>query len=239
MKERATDFISKSSVKAADKDHRQKINFNIGRYNAVVPSGKQQFLDVNLAREKAKNIKWKAIESLDRQLEKFETGITRRGTKVIWAETADQACEEILKICQEKNCRTLVKSKSMVTEEIHLNAALKAAGVEALETDLGEYIIQLAGETPSHIIAPAIHKTRYQIADLFVEKLGIAPTDDIPTLTITARRVLREKFGAAEMGVSEITVKIHRGHAMKKMGARSLADLVRMAEALEIRRPQP
>jgi L-lactate dehydrogenase complex protein LldF len=92
----------------------------------------------------------------------------------------------------------------MTTEEIHLNAALEAVGVEALETDLGEYIIQLAGETPSHIIAPAIHKTRYQIADLFVEKLGIAPTDDIVTLTTTARHVLRQKFGAADIGISGV-----------------------------------
>ena len=118
MKEIASDFIEKSTERAADRDHRQKINFNIGRYNAVVPTGKQQFSDINLAREKAKNLKWKAVESLDAQLEKFEAAITKRGTKVIWAEDAQQACDEILKICKEKNCRTLVKSKSMVTEDL-------------------------------------------------------------------------------------------------------------------------
>ena len=121
MKEIASDFKAKSTIKAADKDHRRKINFNIGKYNAVVPQGKQQFAELDLARERAKNIKWKAIETLDQQLETFEAAITKRGAKVIWAEDANEALEAIVKICNEKNCKTLVKSKSMVTEEIHLN----------------------------------------------------------------------------------------------------------------------
>ena len=138
MKEIASEFIEKSVEKAADRDHRQKINFNIGRYNAVVPAGKQQFENLNLVREKAKNIKWRALETLDKQLEKFEAAISKRGTKVIWAETAEQAQEEILKICREKNCRSIVKSKSMVTEEIHLNEFLEKNNIESEETDLGE-----------------------------------------------------------------------------------------------------
>ena len=101
MKETASDFIAKSTIKAADKEHRRKINFNIGKYNAVVPKGKEQFPDVSLVREKAKNIKWKAIETLDKQLETFEANITRRGAKVIWAEDAQQALDEIKKICEE------------------------------------------------------------------------------------------------------------------------------------------
>src|SRR5438309_3171788 len=116
MSENSSDFISKSTIKSFDRDHRRKINFNISRYNAVVPVGKQQFTDVNLARERAKNIKWKAIENLDKELETFEAQITKKGAKVIWAETADDALNEILNICKEKNCSTLVKSKSMVTE---------------------------------------------------------------------------------------------------------------------------
>ena len=131
MKETASDFIAKSTIKAADKEHRRKINFNIGKYNAVVPKGKEQFADVHLAREKAKNIKWRAIETLDKQLETFESAITRRGAKVIWAEDTEQALAAIKKICDEKNCKTLVKSKSMVTEEIHLNTFLEKNGIEA------------------------------------------------------------------------------------------------------------
>ncbi|MBL7721895.1 MAG: lactate utilization protein, partial [Chitinophagaceae bacterium] len=134
MKETVSSFMAKATIKAADKEHRRKINFNIGKYNAVVPQGKQQFLDIHLAREKAKNIKWKAIETLDKQLEIFEAIITKRGAKVIWAEDAQQALEAIGKICEEKNCRTLVKSKSMVTEEIHLNDYLEKQGIESVET---------------------------------------------------------------------------------------------------------
>src|SRR5829696_4740718 len=124
MSEHSESFLAKSTFKAADKEHRRKINFNIGRYNAVVPKGKEQFSNINLAREKAKNIKWKAIENLDKMLESFEAKIIKRGTKVIWAEDAKQALEEIGKICAEKKCKTVVKSKSMVTEEIHLNKFL-------------------------------------------------------------------------------------------------------------------
>ena len=102
MKETASSFIAKSTVKAADKEHRRKINFNIGKYNAVVPQGKEQFADIHLAREKAKNIKWKAIETLDKQLENFEATIIKRGAKVIWAEDAQQALDAIQKICEAK-----------------------------------------------------------------------------------------------------------------------------------------
>ena len=202
MKEIASDFIEKSTERAADRDHRQKINFNIGRYNAVVPTGKQQFSDINLAREKAKNLKWKAVESLDAQLEKFEAAITRRGTKVIWAEDAQQACDEILKICKEKNCRTLVKSKSMVTEEIGLNEFLEKNHIESVETDLGEYIQQLAGEPPYHIVTPAMHKSKEDVAKLFAEKLGTDPGLTPEQLTLVARRTLREKYMQAEVGIT-------------------------------------
>src|SRR6201985_1704498 len=121
MTENAANFMARSTVKAEDLDHRKKINFNIGRYNAVVPQGKQQFDELNLARERAKNIKWRAIETLDKTLEEFEDIFTQRGGRVIWAEDTDQALAEILAICKEKNCRSIVKSKSMVTEEIQLH----------------------------------------------------------------------------------------------------------------------
>ena len=102
MSQHSSSFIAKSTIKASDKEHRRKINFNISRYNAVVPAGKQQFTNVELARERAKNIKWKAIETLDQQLENFQASITKKGAKVIWAETPEEALNEILKICQEK-----------------------------------------------------------------------------------------------------------------------------------------
>lgn len=202
MKETTTDFIAKSTVKAADKEHRRKINFNIGKYNAVVPQGKEQFADVHLAREKAKNIKWKAIETLDKQLETFEAIMVARGAKVIWAEDAEQALDAVQKICNEKNCKTLVKSKSMVTEEIHLNQFLEKNGIESIETDLGEYIQQLDGEPPYHIVTPAMHKSKEDVSKLFSEKLGTDPKATPEQLTLTARKVLREKYLQAEIGVT-------------------------------------
>jgi L-lactate dehydrogenase complex protein LldF len=202
VKETASGFIAKSTIKAADKEHRRKINFNIGKYNAVVPQGKLQFMDLNLAREKAKNIKWKAIETLDKQLENFESAILKRGAKVIWAEDAQQALDAIQKICSEKNCKTLVKSKSMVTEEIHLNDFLEKNGIESIETDLGEYIQQLDGEPPYHIVTPAMHKSKEDVARLFAEKLGTDPKATPEQLTLTARAKLREKYVQAEIGVT-------------------------------------
>jgi len=202
VKETAADFIARSTIKAADKEHRRKINFNIGKYNAVVPQGKLQFTDVHLARERAKNIKWKAIETLDKQLETFESAITRRGAKVIWAEDAQQALDAIQKICEEKSCKTLVKSKSMVTEEIHLNDFLEKNGIESVETDLGEYIQQLDGEPPYHIVTPAMHKSKEDVAKLFAEKLGTDPKATPEQLTLTARRILRDKYIQAEVGLT-------------------------------------
>ena len=155
MTETAATFKAKSTIKSADLDHRQKINFNIGKYNAVVPKGKEQFEDNNLVKERAKNIKWRALETLDQHLEEFEMHFTARGGKVLWAQNSQEALDEILEICKEKNCRTIVKSKSMVTEEIHLNHFLEKNNIESVETDLGEYIQQLDGEPPYHIVTPS------------------------------------------------------------------------------------
>jgi L-lactate dehydrogenase complex protein LldF len=167
-----------------------------------VPEGKQQFTDVHLARERAKNIKWRAIETLDQQLENFELNFTKRGGKVIWAENSQQAIEEVLKICKEKNCKKLVKSKSMVTEEVHLNAALETNGIESVETDLGEYIQQLDGEAPYHIVTPAMHKNKEDVAKLFHEKLGTPLNLTPQEMTLVARDILREKYVEAEVGVT-------------------------------------
>ena len=202
MSQSASTFIAKSTIKSADLNHRQKINFNIGKYNAAVPQGKQQFNDVLGARELAKNTKHKAIENLDLYLEEFEKKITARGAKVIWAENDKQALEAIGKICKEKNCKILVKSKSMVTEEIHLNPYLEKNGIESVETDLGEYIQQLDGEAPYHIVTPAMHKSKEDVAKLFADKLGVPGGLSPEELTQVARKNLREKYIEAEVGVT-------------------------------------
>ena len=202
MSQSASTFIAKSTIKSADLNHRQKINFNIGKYNAAVPQGKQQFNDVLGARELAKNTKHKAIENLDLYLEEFEKKITARGAKVIWAENDEQALEAVGKICKEKNCKILVKSKSMVTEEIHLNPYLEKNGIESVETDLGEYIQQLDGEAPYHIVTPAMHKSKEDVAKLFADKLGVPGGLSPEELTQVARKNLREKYIEAEVGVT-------------------------------------
>ena len=202
MSDNSSAFIEKSSIKSADREHRRKINFNMSRYNSVVPLGKQQFAHLELARQRAKNIKWKAIENLDKQLENFEAQITKRGAKVIWAETTEEALSEILKICQTKKCSTIVKSKSMVTEEIHLNKFLEENGIESVETDLGEYIQQLDGEPPYHIVTPAMHKSKEDVAKLFADKLGTEPNLSPSQLTLIARQKLREKYVSAQVGIT-------------------------------------
>jgi L-lactate dehydrogenase complex protein LldF len=202
MSQTAASFIAKSTIKSADLEHRRKINFNIGKYNAVVPNGKMQFDDISTARERAKNVKWRAIETLDQQLEMFETAFTKRGGKVIWAEDAAQALEEIKKICERKQCKTVVKSKSMATEEIKLNDFLHENGIESVETDLGEYIQQLDGEPPYHIVTPAMHKSKEDVAKLFYEKLNTAPNLSPEQLTLIAREKLRKKYIEAEVGIT-------------------------------------
>ncbi len=150
----------------------------------------------------AHDIRMRTIENLDVLLETLSANVRRNGGQVHFAVDAQTAVQHCLDIAAEHGVRMAVKGKSMLTEEIGLNHALEEAGVEVVETDLGEYIIQLAGEKPSHIIAPAIHKTRKEISSLFSDKLGIPDTDDIPTLTLAARKALRKKFLQADMGIS-------------------------------------
>ena len=155
-------------------------------------------------RSEARAIKDEVLLHLDRYLETFVANAERRGAQVHWARDAAEANDIICRLTLERGARNVVKSKSMTTEEIHLNTALERAGLHVVETDLGEYIIQLAGETPSHILAPAIHKTKRQIAELFTTELAMPPTDDIAELTSTARATLRERFASADVGISGV-----------------------------------
>jgi len=159
-------------------------------------------------RNQARAIKDEVLSHLDKYLEEFVRAAESRGAKIHWARDAAEANAIICRLAAERNARVIVKSKSMTTEETHLNTALQAAGMQVVETDLGEYIIQLADEPPSHIIAPAIHKTRGQVAELFTAELGMPPTDDIAQLTSTARATLRDRFAAADAGISGVNFAI-------------------------------
>jgi len=159
-------------------------------------------------RSQARAIKDEVLLHLDRYLEEFVGNAESRGAKVHWARDAAEANSIICGLATERAARIVVKSKSMTTEETHLNEALEAAGMQVVETDLGEYIIQLAHEPPSHIIAPAIHKTRQQIGELFTAELGMPPTDDVDQMTSTARMKLRDRFAAADVGISGVNFAI-------------------------------
>ncbi|GAA4451025.1 LutB/LldF family L-lactate oxidation iron-sulfur protein [Rurimicrobium arvi] len=195
-------FLEKSDAKVFDAEHKRKISWNIRKYNDAVLRGKEQFAALEWSRKKAKNIKWRAIEELDRNLEQFEKRFTANGGKLLWAEDAKEALEHILAICKAHKASSIVKSKSMVTEEIHLNAFLEENGIESVETDLGEYIQQLDGEPPYHIVTPAMHKSKEDVAKLFHEKLGTPAGLSPAELTLVARENLRQKYQSAQIGIT-------------------------------------
>jgi len=198
----ASTFIKASEAKAFDLEHRRKINFNMGRYEHAVANGKQRYVDLELAKDRANHIKWKAIEQMEQYLLQFEANFAANGGKVIWAQDGAEAIKEILGIFKKVNGRSVVKSKSMVTEEIHLNDALEKNGIEVVETDLGEFIQQLDGEPPYHIVTPAMHKSKEDVAKLFHEKLKTPPDLTPQELTAVARHLLRNKYVQAEVGIT-------------------------------------
>jgi L-lactate dehydrogenase complex protein LldF len=158
--------------------------------------------DLEALRDHASAVRLEVLDNLPAYLEKFTTNATRAGAQVHRAHDAAAAQELIASILAEHGVKMAAKGKSMVSEEIHLNAHLERAGIEVVETDLGEYIIQLEGESPSHIIVPAIHKNRRQVGRLFAGRLGMPYSDDPQVLTRMARKVLREKFLTADAGIS-------------------------------------
>lgn len=187
----------------ADRNLQEAISRTTGRFlehrNAAVRSFPGDF---EAAREAASRLKMSVLRDLDVHLSRFIEEAERRGATVHVARDAAEARDIAARIAKDEGVKLAVKSKSMATEEVALNGALEAVGVEVVESDLGEYIIQLAGEPPSHLIAPAVHKTREEVARLFAEKLGEPYTEEIPALVATARRRLREKFLSAGMGIS-------------------------------------
>jgi L-lactate dehydrogenase complex protein LldF len=155
------------------------------------------------------SIRARTLSKLPELLERLEENCVGNGIQVRWAETTDEANRIVLEILRRHGATRVVKGKSMVSEEMHLNEFLQERGIESLESDLGEYIIQLDGETPSHIIMPAIHKNRQQIARLFGQKIREAKyTEDVDELTGIARRVLRKKFFEAEAGISGVNFAV-------------------------------
>ena len=198
----AARFFRERSPKAFDLEHRRVLRKATGNYGHSVATAKTRFLDHEDARRRAAIIKRDAVEHLDRYLLQFEANVLRNGGQVHWAEDADQARTIILDIARRAGVSHAVKGKSMAAEEVHLNEAFIEAGIEPVETDLGEFICQLRHEPPYHIVTPVMHLTKKEIAELFVEKLGIEPTDEAEELTLAARDRLRGKFVTAVLGVT-------------------------------------
>ncbi len=202
MSKLATDFVHTSDTKAFDLDHRRIINYNIGKYHIAVERGLSKLANLENSKRKAHTIKWKVMENLDKLLPEFESNFQRKGGKVIWANDIEEAQNEILQIIKKAGAKTVIKSKSMATEEIHLNEFLEKNHIEALESDLGEYIVQLLGQKPYHIVTPAMHLSKEDIAKLFNEKFGTAIDSTPEQLTMKARELLREKYTSYDIGIT-------------------------------------
>ena len=198
-------------VSRALNDAQLRKNFKFAMEN-FIQKRKQIFSDdaeTEQLRELGNSIKKRALSRLPELLEQLESKCTKNGIQVHWAETTSEANHQVLDIMQAHNATRLVKGKSMVSEEMHLNKFLQKNGVEALETDLGEFIIQLNNETPSHIIVPAIHKNKDQISRIFHEKIPDTPyTEDVEELNAIARKTLRKKFYEAQVGLSGVNLAV-------------------------------
>jgi L-lactate dehydrogenase complex protein LldF len=202
MSEQKDIFIRKSEEIAFDLKHRAVIKFNMSKYDAAVDRGMKRYSNLKLAKDRASYIKSLAINNLHNNLLLFEKNISNNGASVIWAENTTEAIDALKKIMIDHQAKTVVKSKSMTTEEIDLNEHLEEIGVESLETDLGEYIVQLAGEKPYHIVTPCMHKSRHDIAELFTEKFNTPEGSSPEYLTNWVRNKLRSKFTAADVGIT-------------------------------------
>ncbi|MDE0740144.1 MAG: LutB/LldF family L-lactate oxidation iron-sulfur protein [Planctomycetota bacterium] len=202
MRPRSDQFHELSSEALEDSFLREALKRASSSFHAAKTDAVDSMPDWEELRQRGHDRKNRAIENLPEALEVFEKNLRSRGGEVHYCEDGASARDKILSIIRSSEGRSVTKSKSMVTEEIDLNDHLEAAGLSVLEGDLGEYILQLAGEHPSHIIAPAIHKSREEVAELFHDHLGSDPDADIPELTRVARKTLREAFLGADIGIS-------------------------------------
>ncbi len=199
----AQQFLRDAAIKSADMVHREIIRRGMESYETAHLKGRARIKDWEAARQQCQEIKREAINHLDHYLLQFEEKVIARGGHVFWAADSHEACTYVRDLALRLGVRTVVKSKSMVTEEIHLGPVLEEAGIKVWETDFGEFIVQLRNEPPYHILTPCMHLTRDQIAQLFREKLAVEIESADPGYLMTvARRKLRQAFFTAEMGIS-------------------------------------
>ena len=209
MSQTNDDFNERS--RNAVNDPAQRKNFR-GAMDFLQAKRRAQFPDqqeLASLRTLGEAIRRYSLARLPQLLIQLEKNLIANGVEVHWAENAQQANAIALSIARRVNARSIIKGKSMVSEEVEFNHAMEAAGIEAFESDMGEFIVQLAGEKPSHIIMPAIHKTKVEIAELFAKEIpGVAYTDDVDSLIQIGRRVLRRKFVEAGIGLSGVNFAV-------------------------------
>jgi len=185
-----------------DLRHRGLIQRALGGYYTKRDEQKQKYVNWEEARTLAASIKYEAVNHLDKYLVELEKNLEANGAKVFWASDGKEAADYIAGVARNAGVRRIIKSKTMTGEEIHLAQGLERAGFEVVESDLGEYIVQLREEAPYHIVFPAMHLTRQEISSTFERKLGAAPTENPEELTMIARGVMRKKYCEADMGIS-------------------------------------
>jgi len=204
MEVKSKDFVALADITIQDKAMQGAVRR--GTHSAYQKRLQAMFSEGDVhgqaLRRQAAEAKRRALSRLPELLEQAEEKMTAKGIHVRWAVDAQEACQRVLDIAAKHGVQAVAKSKSMLTEEIGLNHALEDAGIETVETDLGEYIVQIAGDRPSHVIAPVIHMSKDTIRDLFVNKLNMTPTDDAQAMVAFARQKLREVFLDAGMGIS-------------------------------------
>lgn len=183
-------------------EYRKWMQKGLRGYENTREKTQQRYHDYQNSRDVAAAIKWDVIEHLDQYLEKFSQRLEEHGTKVFWARSGVEASQYILQVAREHRAQTIVKSKSMTTEEIHLNDALEQEGYRVVESDLGEFIVQLRKETPYHFVFPAMHLKRGEISETFKREIGSRSTDNPEELTMIARRTLRKAFCQADVGIT-------------------------------------
>ena len=201
---KTSQFSSASASAMLDPQLRRALDrvgsgFDVARRNAIEEVSWEAWEEW---REEARRIKIHTLDHLDYYLEMLHDNVTAAGGQVHFAADAAEANAIVSHLAQSRGVKVATKSKSMVSEELELNPVLESIGVDVYETDLGEYIIQLAGETPSHLVAPALHKSKEDVAELFSDKLGVPYDEDIVRMAATARQVLRDKFMQADLGIS-------------------------------------
>jgi L-lactate dehydrogenase complex protein LldF len=196
------EFLEEAEKKSFDKEHRRRLDYSIGKYDQAVAKGISQYQNLELARRRAANLKYKVINNLDKYLVEFENNFEKRGGKILWAPTEKDAQKEIMHIIKKSKAHVIVKQKTMVSEELELNELFARNKREVIETDLGEFIVQVAHEKPYHILTPAMHKSKEDVAELFHEKFNLPEGSKPEEITRFVRQKLRSDFIRADVGIT-------------------------------------